>query len=316
MAKADEAASVHSPLLGAVPARRFAPQSAPRAAPLWSATPPLWGAMSPDPSLQSAPTSPPDDFWRLLPLAQGSRRNSTTAEGKLPAGQTPSWNASTPSPAETVKKSPLTPFPAWRDEPDGESRRSTGQPQQRHRDLEEQESVTPPINAGLVRHRWNLNTALHGAMLVGQCIVTLAVFSTFVAVLVWQKGNPRSGLGDSSLWNYLAPSLGLTLAVCVSVLVLHETRVLSTVAILYLQALILTMTTATSLALWIWILTKATSQMVKGLFVGCLIMMEGTAMLAFGRATLVWWLLEDRGELGGNGESVDQHVADWEDDER
>lgn len=94
------------------------------------------------------------------------------------------------------------------------------------------------------------------------------------------------------------------------VLFLHETRVLSTVAMLCLQALILAMTSGTSLMLWIWILTQNTGQTIKGLFVGCLTMMEGTAVLAFARATLVWWLLEERGELGSGGEAMDQDGQD------
>lgn len=223
--KADEAASVRSPLLGgkaiasgshrqarplcrpsqslttsptppAFPARRFAPQSAPRATPPWSATPPLWGAMSTDPNLGSAPPSPSDDFWRLLPVDQGSRRDSTTAAGKRPAGQTPSWHASTSSSVETVKRSPLTPFPAWREEPDREGGPSTEQPEQRHDDTE-QGSVAPCTNASILRHRGDLNTAMHGAMLIGQCIVSLAVFSSVVAVVVYEKGKPESVLGDS-----------------------------------------------------------------------------------------------------------------------
>lgn len=96
-------------------------------------------------------------------------------------------------------------------------------------------------------------------------------------------------------WNYLGTSLGLALATCVGVLALHETRVLSTVAMLYFQALILTVVTATSLALWAWIRTQVIGQTAKGMVVGGLVMMEVTTMLAFARATLVWWLLEDGG---------------------
>lgn len=98
-------------------------------------------------------------------------------------------------------------------------------------------------------------------------------------------------------------SLGLILTTCVSTLALHEVRVLSPVAILYLEALILTMTTATSLALWVWVLSEASSQTVEATFTGCIVMMQGSAMLAFSRAELVWWLLGDRGRL------VDQHNA-------
>lgn len=110
-----------------------------------------------------------------------------------------------------------------------------------------------------------------------------------------------TALTSRRLWTYVQPALGLVLAMCVGTLLAHETRVLSTVAMLYLQALILTVTTAASLAAWAWLLAQDTGQLAKGVVVGGVTMMMGTAVFAFFRTALVWWVAEDRGEFADYG---------------
>ncbi|POR32172.1 Uncharacterized protein TPAR_07618 [Tolypocladium paradoxum] len=270
-----------------------------------------WGRDSPDPSLRSAPASSPENFWRLLPVSEGSRRNSVAAgDGQAAAAAAappPSWLASTPSSVETVKniKSPLTPFPPWED---GSNDEGGGSETELAQELDQAGVEMPRIM--FVQRRWALNTAIHGVVLVGQITVTLAVASVFIAITVWKKGTTQSRFWDM-LWNYVEPALGLILAMCVGTLVIHETRLLSTVAMLHLQALILTVTTVTSLTMWIWLFTQDTSQLVKGVVIGCVAMMMGTAMLAFFRTALVWWMVEKRGELGGSGDSFEGEFADY-----
>ncbi|KND86925.1 hypothetical protein TOPH_08413 [Tolypocladium ophioglossoides CBS 100239] len=270
-----------------------------------------WGSNSPDPSLRSVPASSPENFWRLLPVSEGSRRNSAAAgDGQADAAAAvppPSWLASTSSSVETVKniKSPLTPFPPWED---GSSDGDGGSETELAQDLEQADVDVPRIT--FVRRRWALNTAIHGVVLVGQITVTLAVASVFTAIAVWKQGTTQSRFWDM-LWNYVEPALGLVLAMCVGALAIHETRVLSTVAMLFLQALILGVTTVTSLAMWIWLFTQDADQLVKGVVVGCVAVMMGTAMFAFFRTVLVWWMIEARGERGGGGDLFEGDFADY-----
>ncbi|PFH61620.1 hypothetical protein XA68_16795 [Ophiocordyceps unilateralis] len=256
-----------------------------------------------------SPTSAPEDFWRLLPVGQNSRRNSSVATtDRQRVRRAPSWMASTPSEsaAQAARESPLTPFPPLRTASGAELGEATVEEPgaSTHEALptsSQQDLVADRPN----RHQWSLNTAMHGVVLFGQCLVTLAVLSGFLYCAVVDIGSEK--LKNSGMpWKYAEPSLGLILATCGGVLALHETRVLSTVAVLYLQALILVMTMGTSLALWIWILTHTTSQIVKGAVVSGVTMLMGTAMIAFFRAALIWWIIEDHGELGGSGFSDEE----------
>ena len=106
------------------------------------------------------------------------------------------------------------------------------------------------------------------------------------------------------LWQYLQPGLGLILATCCGTLVAHETRVLSTVAMLYLQAVIMTMTALTLLAAWGWLLEQDADQLATGVVVGCVAMMMGVAVFAFFRVALIWWMVEDCGPLGVGEDSL------------
>lgn len=252
-------------------------------------------------SAAGAPTSPNStmgDFWRLLPVGTNSRRNSSVAADGQRLRRAPSFMASTSSESagQLATETPLTPFPPLKAAEPGSSthRASLASPGQ-----QDQNEVAD----GLYRYQWSLNTAMHGAVLFGQCVVTLAVLSGFLYTAIVDKSNvdPK---GQEMPWKYAETALGLTLATSIGVLALHETRVLSTVAVLYLQALILAMTMMTSLALWIWIFTHSTSRIVTGAVVSGVAMLMGTAMLAFFRAALVWWIIEEGGELGGSGEEV------------
>lgn len=158
--------------------------------------------MSPEPSLGSALDSP-EDFWRLLPVAQNPRRESNETEAMLSAFPNLSLGVSTPSSVETVKKSPLTPFLAWREELDGGRAPSTDQVgacRERHDD-QDQESAAPTIE-----HACGLAT------LAGQCLVALATLSVFVAVFVREKGKAQSGVVDS--WSVTVARRGTA---CVSI---------------------------------------------------------------------------------------------------
>ncbi|RDA95421.1 hypothetical protein CP533_5380 [Ophiocordyceps camponoti-saundersi (nom. inval.)] len=264
-------------------------------------------------AVPTSPTAaaPVDDFWRLLPVGQKSRRNSSAAtDGPARAGRAPSWLESTPSSESAAKESPLTPFPPLRaGSSDGEAEGAPGA-------LSQQDSTTPAIKLGPTRfrpgrNRWTVNTTTHGAVLVGQCVVILTVFSGFLYCSIVDEG--KVDFKDEAMpWKYVDMGLGIMLATCVGVLALHETRVLSTVAILYFQALIIVLTMATSLAMWILIFTHSVSQVVKGAVVSGVVMLMGMAMLAFFRAALVWWLLEEQGELGrSGGEDEDEDVGEY-----
>ncbi|PHH77748.1 hypothetical protein CDD80_262 [Ophiocordyceps camponoti-rufipedis] len=242
-----------------------------------------------------SPSSTMGDFWRLLPVGTNSRRNSSVAADGQRLRREPSFMASTSSESvvQPATGTPLTPFPPLKAaEPGSSTQRAS--PGQQHQD---------EVADGVYGYRWSLNTAMHGAVLFGQCVVTLAVLSGFLYTAIVDKSNVNP-VGQEMPWKYAETALGLTLATCVGVLALHETRVLSSVAVLYLQALILIMTMMTSLAMWIWIFTHSTSRIVMGAVVSGVAMLMGTAMLAFFRAALVWWIIEDRGVLGGSGDEV------------
>lgn len=97
------------------------------------------------------------------------------------------------------------------------------------------------------------------------------------------------------LWTHVGPALGLVVLLCFITLVIHEVRVLSTVAILYVQAGILFLTTAASLALWIRSLSLQ-KQEVKGVIMGCNVFIWAMAFLGFLRAAIVWMAERDEGE--------------------
>lgn len=74
---------------------------------------------------------------------------------------------------------------------------------------------------------------------------------------------------------------------CSATLIAHEVKVLSSVAHLYLQALILALTTMASGYLWVKCLGEE-SRHVKGVIMGCSVMIWGLALFGFLRAVVVW----------------------------
>ena len=186
-----------SPSHSAILPRPYGSPSTPRSMGTASLAGPC-GGDPPDPSFTSAQTSSPESFWRLLPVSEGLRRNpamaddgpADTADAAAPP---PSWLASTPSSMETVKNSrtPLTPFQPW----DSGSNYENGVSE-----TEEAQGIHPvdvsiPRNLYLQR-RCALNTAIHGVILVGQIIVTVAVTSVLITIAVWKKGTTQARFWD------------------------------------------------------------------------------------------------------------------------
>lgn len=68
---------------------------------------------------------------------------------------------------------------------------------------------------------------------------------------------------------------------------IHEVKPLSSVALLYLESLILAATTLSSLVLWARCFQDE-SRSVKGVLMGCNVMMWGLALFGFIRAVVIW----------------------------
>ncbi|KJZ78536.1 hypothetical protein HIM_01927 [Hirsutella minnesotensis 3608] len=270
---------------------------------------------SPEPSLRSVgprPVSADDEFWRLLPVARGSlsdadgrrllHQHHQDGDGAARDGDTP-----TPSSAETIRRpTPLTPFPAWQDDLQSSERPAS----ERERLLPRFDQLERSSFRGeCPRSRGSVRADLHSAVFVVQCVVALLALSVHVAVFIWEKGEPESQTGNE-LWNHVGAPLALILVTCVAAAAACETRAPSSnAAVVCLESLVLTLSTLMALALWIWILEdEAVSRLVKAVVVGVVVAVQGTAVLAFARAALVWWLVEDGegfehegGGLAGDG---------------
>ncbi len=128
----------------------------------------------------------------------------------------------------------------------------------------------------------------------------------------------------SSLATYVQPALALIFILCVGTLAAHETLVLSTVVLLYLQAAILLIAIATSMFTWVWLFSNANHrnnnndndghygdadwQLLKGVVVSCIAALMGTTVFAFVRIAAVWWVVEEQGELGGDVDEFHEFV--------
>lgn len=80
----------------------------------------------------------------------------------------------------------------------------------------------------------------------------------------------------------------------------HEVKILSAVALLYLQCAILVVTTAASLIMWARCIEEH-SRAVKGVLMGCNVLMWGLALFGFVRAVVVWKIEADIEEERGFG---------------
>ncbi|KYK60235.1 hypothetical protein DCS_01372 [Drechmeria coniospora] len=219
------------------------------------------------------------------------------------ASSTPSSSAMT---AKRLPSEPLTPFPPWEggaDEDDGPG----SSPIPESSPARDQVELRA---AQFLRRRRALHVAMDGTLLVGQCLVCLAVASVVLGVVVWKEEGAPSPDGDLS-GACLATMLLVVFAVCLGTLVAHEVRLLRTVVLLYLQALILTMTTGASFALWLGMLATGqdVDQLAKGVAVGSIAMMVGTAAVAFSRAVAVWWWAVEVSGMDDDDEATEEDVS-------
>lgn len=103
------------------------------------------------------------------------------------------------------------------------------------------------------------------------------------------------------LWKLADPTLIAVLLLCSASLVIHEVKLLSSVALLYLESLILAAATVSSLVLWVRCFQEE-SRSVKGVLMGCNVLMWGLALFAFVRAVVVW-------KVEANEDEMDQERA-------
>lgn len=118
-----------------------------------------------------------DDFWRLLPVSESSRRGSNAAAAAR--GGPPSWLASSPSSTQTVvrHRSPrATPTLA---------KQQRREEQGRGLYVDAHARVTP--EGRFVHRRWENCAAMHGLVLLVQCMIALAVASALTGLTVWKK---------------------------------------------------------------------------------------------------------------------------------
>lgn len=147
--------------------------------------------------------------------------------------------------------------------------------------------------------RWLLSSILHGVVLALQFSIALAVFSALMSVAVWKKPDSDVQFWEW-LWNFAEPSLIGVLILCSGTLVAHEVKILSAVALLYLQCAILVVTTAASLIMWARCIEEH-SRAVKGVLMGCNVLMWGLALFGFVRAVVVWKIEAEIEEERGFG---------------
>ncbi|KAF4345921.1 hypothetical protein FBEOM_63 [Fusarium beomiforme] len=189
---------------------------------------------------------------------------------------------------------PLTPFPPWvsdeeeEDESDGDcenrnwERSTTRTDGKRH----SYDGGNVSVTIARVEGRWIVSSVIHGLVLVLQFAVTLGVFSALMWVAVWKKNEPGNDF-DNWLWKFADPTLVIVLLLCSASLLIHEVKFLSSVALLYLESLILVATTVSSLVLWARCFQEE-SRSVKGVLMGCNVMMWGLALFGFIRAVVIW----------------------------
>ncbi|KAH7175850.1 hypothetical protein EDB81DRAFT_896551 [Dactylonectria macrodidyma] len=205
---------------------------------------------------------------------------------------------------------PLTPFPPLMNESEDE-----WQPPE-WRDLSQGTCLMPSRRRGSTRYtpfailevetRWLLSSILHGIVLALQFSVALAVFSALLSVAVWKKPDADVQFWDW-LWNFAEPTLVAVLILCSGTLVAHEAKILSAVALLYLQCAILMVTTAASFIMWARCIEE-TSRPVKAVLMGCNVLMWGLAFSGFVRAAVVWKIEacveERRGRASAYGQTL------------
>ncbi|KAF5022028.1 hypothetical protein F66182_5911 [Fusarium sp. NRRL 66182] len=184
---------------------------------------------------------------------------------------------------ERDRSPPLTPFPPWVSEDDqrvweGSTMRIDGKGQSYY--------DGQPVTIVRFEGRWVVSSVVHGLVLALQFTVTLGVFSALMWVTVWEENEPGNDF-DDWLWRLADPTLVAVLILCSASLFAHEVKLLSSVALLYLQSLILAATTVSSFILWARCFQEQ-SRSVKGVLMGCNVLMWGLALFGFIRAVVVW----------------------------
>ncbi|KAF7552468.1 hypothetical protein G7Z17_g4314 [Cylindrodendrum hubeiense] len=198
---------------------------------------------------------------------------------------------------------PLTPFPPWIGDSEEEwQARGWQDPNQAMRAApkRQRESIRyAPFAVVEVETRWLLSSIIHGIVLALQFSIALAVFSALISVAIWKKPDTDVRFWDW-LWNFAEPSLVGVLILCSGTLVAHETKILSAVALLYLQCAILVVTTAASFIMWARCIEEY-NRAVKGVLMGCNVLMWGLALFGFVRAAVVWKVEADVEDERGFG---------------
>ncbi|KAF4459700.1 hypothetical protein FALBO_13550 [Fusarium albosuccineum] len=279
------------------------------------------------PALRSAPAiTPPDFVARSASTASHQRNTSVTSldttgsllGASLPAVGNVSIRYELPEEraesTETVRGSldrergatpPLTPFPPFllgpreRDEEaydpcvwEGSMQLSESVA---HGKRQSYDGGHVPVTVMRIESRWVINSVMHGFVLALQFVVALGVFGALMWVTVWKENEPGNDFAEW-LWTFADPILVALLLLCSATLLAHETKLLSSVALLYLQSLILVVTTIASLILWTRCFQEQ-SPAVKGVLMGCNVLMWGLALFGFLRAVVLWKVeaTEERG---------------------
>ncbi|XEV04230.1 hypothetical protein FSHL1_009517 [Fusarium sambucinum] len=192
---------------------------------------------------------------------------------------------------------PLTPFPPWvseeEDEGDEECENRTWENSTTKRHSCDGGHV--PVTILRVEGKWVVSSVIHGLVLALQFAVTLGVFSALMWITVWKENEPGNDF-DNWLWKFADPSLVIVLLLCATSLIIHEIKLLSSVALLYLESLILVVTTVASFVLWTRCFQEE-SRSVKGVLMGSNVLMWGLAFFGFVRAVVIWKVEASEGDV-------------------
>ncbi|RGP77487.1 hypothetical protein FLONG3_4406 [Fusarium longipes] len=202
-----------------------------------------------------------------------------------------------PTTLERGGSPPLTPFPPWvsEEEDEGEdeceNRTWEGSTTKRH----SYDGGHVPVTILHVEGRWVVSSVMHGLVLALQFAVTLGVFGALMWITVWKENEPGNDF-DDWLWKFADPSLVIVLLLCSASLIIHEVKLLSSVALLYLESVILVATTVASFVLWARCFQEE-SRSVKGVLMGSNVLMWGLAFFGFVRAVVIWRVEMNEGDV-------------------
>ncbi|KAH7271130.1 hypothetical protein B0J15DRAFT_389085 [Fusarium solani] len=243
----------------------------------------------PSPARQSAPSS------LVSPVRSTTITQQRNYSGPSPDFLAPPLSASLVSADHGSIRGtpPLTPFPRWVSDDEDDScdvrgweesvQQSTSRMDNKQHSYDGRHV---PVTIVRLEGRWIISSAIHGFVLVTQFAVSLGVFSALMWVTVWKEDEPASDFTEW-LWTFVDPILVTLLLLCSATLLAHEVKLLSSVALLYLQSLILAVTTAASVVLWARFFQEQSPE-VKGVLMGCNVMLWGLALFGFIRAAVVW----------------------------